>query len=71
MPAHPPPLPQNEAAGLRAGRLAPQCSWLTSLGLFSPANIGMDLNSPVVRGCICETPYKFTGTIDSVTIELK
>ena len=31
----------------------------------------MDLNSPVVRGGIYETPYKFTGTIDSVTIELK
>jgi arylsulfatase len=34
-------------------------------------DIGMDLNAPVVRGGIYTTPYKFTGTIDSVTIELK
>ena len=32
-------------------------------------DVGMDLNSPVARGEY-ETPYKFTGTIDSVTIEL-
>jgi len=34
-------------------------------------DVGMDLNAPVVRGGIYETPYKCTGTIDSVTVELK
>ena len=34
-------------------------------------DIGMDLNAPVVRGGIYTTPYKFTGTIDNVTFELK
>jgi len=34
-------------------------------------DIGRDLNAPVVRGGIYKTPYKFTGTIDKVTIELK
>jgi hypothetical protein len=34
-------------------------------------DIGMDLNAPVVRGGIYKTPYKFTGTIDEVTIELE
>ncbi len=34
-------------------------------------DIGMDLNAAVVRGGIYKTPYKFTGTIDSVTVELK
>lgn len=34
-------------------------------------DIGMDLNAPVVRGGIYKTPYKFTGTIDNVKIELK
>jgi hypothetical protein len=34
-------------------------------------DIGMDLNAPVVRGGIYKTPYNFTGTIDSVTVELK
>jgi hypothetical protein len=33
-------------------------------------DVGMDLNAPVARDEY-ETPYKFTGTIDSVTIELK
>lgn len=34
-------------------------------------DIGMDLNAPVVRGGIYKTPYKFTGKIDNVKIELK
>ena len=34
-------------------------------------DVGMDLNAPVVRDGIYKTPYKFTGTIDKVTIELK
>ena len=34
-------------------------------------DIGMDLNAPVVRGGIYKTPYKFTGAIDKVTIELQ
>jgi arylsulfatase len=34
-------------------------------------DIGMDLNAAVVRGGIYKTPYKFTGTIDCVTVELK
>ncbi|MEK6233481.1 MAG: arylsulfatase [Planctomycetales bacterium] len=34
-------------------------------------DVGMDLNAPVARGGIYKTPYKFTGTIDNVTIELK
>jgi arylsulfatase A-like enzyme len=34
-------------------------------------DIGMDLNAPVVRGGIYETPYKFTGSIDSVVVKLK
>ncbi len=34
-------------------------------------DVGMDLNAPVVRGGIYKTPYKFTGAIDSVTIELE
>jgi arylsulfatase len=34
-------------------------------------DVGMDLNAPVVRGGIYKTPNKFTGTIDSVTIDLK
>ena len=34
-------------------------------------DIGMDLNAAVFRGGIYKTPNKFTGTIDSVTIELK
>ncbi len=34
-------------------------------------DIGMDLNAPVVRSGIYKTPYEFTGTIDSVTVELK
>jgi arylsulfatase len=33
-------------------------------------DVGMDLNAPVARGEY-RTPYKFTGTINSVTIELK
>jgi arylsulfatase A-like enzyme len=33
-------------------------------------DVGMDLNSPVARSEY-ETPYKFTGTINSVTIELE
>ena len=34
-------------------------------------DIGMDLNAPVVRGGIYKTPFKFTGTIDNVKIELE
>ena len=34
-------------------------------------DVGMDLNAAVVRGGIYKTPYKFTGTIESVTVELK
>jgi hypothetical protein len=34
-------------------------------------DIGMDLNAAVVRGGIYKTPYKFTGKIDKVMIELK
>ena len=33
-------------------------------------DVGMDLNAPVARGEY-KTPYQFTGTIRSVTIELK
>jgi arylsulfatase len=33
-------------------------------------DVGMDLNAPVARGQYV-TPYKFTGTINNVTIELK
>jgi len=33
-------------------------------------DIGMDLNAPVVRGGIYKTPYKITGTIDNVKIDL-
>ena len=34
-------------------------------------DIGMDLNAPVVRGGIYKPPFKFTGTIDHVTIDLE
>jgi arylsulfatase len=33
-------------------------------------DIGMDLNAPVVRGGIYKTPYKISGTIDNVKIDL-
>ena len=33
-------------------------------------DIGMDLNAAVARGGIYKTPYKFTGKINSVTVEL-
>ena len=33
-------------------------------------DIGMDLNAAVARDGIYQTPYKFTGTIEKVTVEL-
>ena len=34
-------------------------------------DIGMNLNTSVVRGGVYTTPYKFTGTIDKMTVNLE